>query len=412
MDELPEDIIVIIFSNLDVKTLLSLRFTCRQWHQIINGSCFGRQLAEKQNLKKGVVQQPMLLIFYPNHNPSSDDDHHRILNPNPNPNNKDERVLEIDLNLFPWPNWHSNNNKDPLLFESCANGIFCFTRNSSCTKSYLVNPLRKEILELPPLNIEPPPRLKYRYCYYGLGFDKLKRKYKIVCAVIDCYKDSIIFTFYTLKESKWVQLITKLPSQYVPLRCPIWIDNKGVMYWICFDPYGNNIDYDHNRYMVMALHLEKEEFRFVSFNKGEYGYSYSANTQLVDLNNGVLSLVYYLEYDTEIWNLINVDEKENWVKMYKIENSRKSNYVFPYNIHHQYYYCHYHDLPYNEVIGPWENGEVLIRCRRGTFMAYNPSTNTFKKLNFSPIDHTKFCYSNSYTPSLASVSWIQDHFLN
>ncbi|KAF4348884.1 hypothetical protein F8388_002052 [Cannabis sativa] len=272
MDELPEDVIVIIFSNLDVKTLLSLRFTCRQWHQIINGSCFGRQLAEKQNLKKGIVQQPMLLIFYHNHNPSSsDDDHHRILNPNPN--NMDERVLKIDFNLFPWPNWHSNNNKDLLLFECCAN------------------------------------------------------------------------------ESKWVQLITKLPSQYVPLRCPVWIDNKGIMYWNCYND-------DDNRYMVMALHLEKEEFRLVSFNKDKYGYSYSANTQLVDLNNGVLSLVYYSEYDTQIWNLINVDEKENWVKMYQIENRRKCYDGFPYNIHHRHYYWHYH-LPYNEVIGPWENGEKL-----------------------------------------------------
>ncbi|KAF4348882.1 hypothetical protein F8388_002050 [Cannabis sativa] len=297
MDELPEDIIVIIFSNLDVKTLLSLRFTCRQWHQIISGSSFGRQLAEKQNLKKGVVQQPMLLIFYHNHNPSSsDDDHHRILNPNPNPNNKDERVLEIDLNLFPWPNWHSNNNKDPLLFQCCAN------------------------------------------------------------------------------DSNWIQLITKLslqPHRYVPMGYPTWIDKEGVFYW------------------------------------------------LVDLNYGVLSLVHYTSSNNiKIWNLIKDDEEEIWVQKYKIKiRTTLIQDSWPYmpNYHNpKHSYVHmkswdsYSHHPY-EVIGPWENDEVLIRYLTGTFMAYNLNTKTFKKLNLPPIDSN--CFAYSYFPNLVSVSWIQDQQL-
>ncbi|KAM6554660.1 hypothetical protein CsatB_015422 [Cannabis sativa] len=425
MDELPEDIIVIIFSNLDVKTLLSLRFTCRQWHQIISGSCFGRQLAEKQNLKKGIVQQPMLLIFY--HNPSSsDDDHHHILNPNPNPNNKDERILEIDLNLFRWPNWHSNNNKDPLLFQCCANGIFCFTRKSSCIKPYLVNPLRKEVLELPPLNRESFAGLRFRY-FYGLGFDKLKRTYKIICAVLDLCESNfgeywIIISFYTLKDSNWIQLITKLslqPHRYVPMGYPTWIDKEGVFYWVCFDP-NTNSTHNNNCYMVMASHIEKEEFRWISLPlKANCDYFFGVNIKLVDLNYGVLSLVHYTSSNNiKIWNLIKDDEEEIWVQKYKIKiRTTLIQDSWPYmpNYHNpKHSYVHmkswdsYSHHPY-EVIGPWENDEVLIRYLTGTFMAYNLNTKTFKKLNLPPIDSN--CFAYSYFPNLVSVSWIQDQQL-
>ncbi|XP_062080113.1 putative F-box protein At1g12855 [Humulus lupulus] len=401
MDQLSEDIIVNIFSNLQAKIVLELRCICKQWRRIINGSCFGPQLAEK-HLKKG-IEDPILL--HHSNKPSESHD-----NPNNNSpyiewedwkdgNNSDQQsVLEINLKLFPWPSSSTAkpSNKDKFLYESSASGILCFTRKTSqddhCSKTskpYLVNPLRKEVLELPPLNLEPLNSSQKRYLSYGFGFDKSLRKCKVVCFVLDVSGDIVdSMIYYTLNQqkesssSKWIQL-TKSQPKCVPFPSPICID--GVVYWSCC--------YD-NTYMIMAFHLEKEEFRLVSLPLKLEDYS-PAIFELIDLNRGVLGFADLSSTNhIEIWNL---NEKENWIKMYRCEV--RPPYLWPNRFH-----------PYR-VLGPWKNGELLLRFLDQSIMTYNPNTNTFKYFSVPLLQEDENTRYYSYSPSLLSLSWFQDQLL-
>ncbi|KAF4375341.1 hypothetical protein F8388_024043 [Cannabis sativa] len=397
MDQLCEDLIVNIFSNLEVKTILKLRCICKLWRQIIDGSSYGPQLAKKQ--LKNVVEEPLLLVVS-NYKPSQSHDDHN--NPNPNPNKSmNQRLLEINLkSLFPWAS-QLNDNKNEMFFESCADGILCFSRVTSLgTTPYLINPLRQDVLELPPLNVELINGVIQKHFSYGLGFDKSTRKYKVVCAVVDWYSvmcEPFTTTFYTLKDSKWIELEKSQPQQHcVPIKGgPKYIN--GVIYWNCYNSNAPN-----NKFVIMGFDVEKEQFRLIpmpsKLGHGDEECFYF--DQLIDLNIGVLSYVDLSSTNhIEIWNLKNCvgdhDEKENWVRMYKFEMKAPHNWSYRFH-------------PYR-VIGTWENGEILLKGVFDSFITYNPNTDTFKTLSFPLLtqdDHNTQYYT--YSPTLLSLSWVSN----
>ncbi|KAM6554697.1 hypothetical protein CsatB_015459 [Cannabis sativa] len=286
---------------------------------------------------------------------------------------------------------------DEISFASCVNGILCFSRVTSLgITPYLVNPLRQDVLELPPLDV--PNHVNFSY---GLGFDKSTQKYKVVCAVLDCccaMFEPVTTTFYILKDSKWIELEKSQPDQQhcVSIKGGPKCIN-GVVYWNCYNSNALN-----NKYVIMGFDVEKEQLRLISMPSklvhGDKECFYF--DQLIDLNIGVLSLV-DLSSSTDhiaIWNLKNCvsdhGEKENWVRMLKFEIKAPHNWPCRFN-------------PY-QVIGVWENGEILLKgIFYSIFITYNPKTNTFKTLKFPPLpQHEQYKQYYTYSPTLLSLSWL------
>ncbi|KAM6554690.1 hypothetical protein CsatB_015452 [Cannabis sativa] len=425
MDQLSEDVIVKIFSNLKAKTILTnLRLVCKQWRQIIDESYYGVQLAENL-LNKGVDEQdPLLLLLTQNPNNNNNDastvwdevnKRRRInaiinnlnnLNMVSNDGISKEKVLEINFNQFPWPEEEDEDEEEEVSLESSLHGILCFTKKTK-TKPYLANPSRKEFLELP--SITPS---KVRYCSYGLGFDKSSRNYKVVSVFLNSSNDKIEAMIYTLhlrdhdkkksssssSSSSW-NMITKSQPQCLPIPMPKCVN--GVIYWIGLRQFDNTKPYTYNSPLnlckIMAFDIEKEKFGLVSLPITNID-----SFELAHLNNGVLSLVDSSDktpnHRVEIWNLKDY-EKEYWIKMYKLEWIKLA------PLDQSPFFAN----PLR-VVGPWENGQILLCYVSKCFMTYDPNTDTFEKLSFPDLLSNELVNQyHTYFPTLLSLSWFNQH---
>ncbi|PON75797.1 hypothetical protein PanWU01x14_040570 [Parasponia andersonii] len=104
------------------------------------------------------------------------------------------------------------------------------------------------------------------------------------------------------------------------------------------------------RHKIVAFHVEKQEFRLISWPiHGDY-ILFSLEEFWVRLNPSSTSSI-------EIWTLRDYSD-EHWVKAYKINTSAR-------------------------VLGPWEGCELLLHYF-GRFVSHNPNTNSSKDINIPP----------------------------
>ncbi|PON97649.1 F-box domain containing protein [Trema orientale] len=353
MDRFSRDIIQLIFSKLPAKNLVKLRCVCKRW------------------------------------------------------NREDNRFWEIGCHDIP------EFNLDEYKLGSSCNGILCFSRETRdhIWMAYLLNPCRKEILKLPPHDLKAQSYIFNRK--YGLGFDRATSEYKVVCISLtiprESGKRSAETEIYTLgskssSSRSWRALSQDIPSLITRFESIFYtgdgdgdhhIDERaiyagGVLYWVNSEKreelyyFGDNTEsnYFEETYYnkLFTFHMGKEEFRLISHpNVKHYYYSY----HLVDLR-GVLGFVGHSAVDLshiKVWTLEDYDG-ELWSKRYSI----KIGGVPKYNATH--------------VIGPWENGKLLLRYRN-SFVAYNPNTHTLINIRIPQLKPSTLAFS--FTGSLVSL---------
>lgn len=221
--------------------------------------------------------------------------------------------------------------------ESCCNGLLCFTKIYDDRVLVLFNPLRQEVIALPPHTASLIPGKRK----YGLGFDSSTNTYKVVRVFIrgGCHGNlsfNLGAEVYTLGTSSW-RPISKGPPCRLAGR-PIFA--CGALHW----------DALKGKYIV-SFDVGKEEFGSISPPK------YYSSSHLLDLGGNLAMVDRSFDSHIEIW-VMKEYKKREWVKEYKIDINPPLGIL---------------DDSWVEVIGLWEFGEILLRYRE-SFISYNLKT--------------------------------------
>ena len=316
MVQFPSDILFDIFSRLPIKSLFRFKCVSPLWSNIIDDPCLAYM-----HLTRCVQESKILLL-----------DHHHT----PDVTFTEAGVfLKANMNLVP-----KFANSKAYFLEGCCNGLLCFTKGCDDSVLVLFNPLRQEVLALPPSTSSPP--LGKRK--YGLGFDCLTNKYKIVSVFFreGGYENpdyNLGAEVYTLGTSSW-RTISKGPP-FPLIGKPIFA--CGALHWLVNS-------HDALKDKIVSFDVGKEEFGLISLPKIWVGHLFDlgANLAMVDLSS---------DTHIEIWVMKEYEKKE-WIKEYKIDINAPMG------------------MPNNsliEVIGLWELGEILLKYYESLF-SYNPRT--------------------------------------
>ncbi|GKE50561.1 putative F-box domain-containing protein [Tanacetum coccineum] len=194
MATLPSDIISEILSRMPVKSLVRFRCVSKLWCEYIDNPYFATI-----HSKRAVEEEPTLVMLqatrdWCNPNQPRIVSFHNTFVPK---HDNAACLLEVKKNSFLEFKCCKQSSEYPLhvVLGSC-NGLFYLSQDQ-CDKFnslVVINPLRKECFELPPMDKKPDWRLSYEESC-GLGFDYSTNTFKMVCVfprvIIDVEKENI-----------------------------------------------------------------------------------------------------------------------------------------------------------------------------------------------------------------------------
>nr|POE69313.1 f-box protein [Quercus suber] len=318
MVHFPSDLHFDIVSRLPVKSLLRFKCVSQLWCNMIDDPSLAYM-----HLTRSVEEPKMLILDHQTKNPDT------------------SRFTEVaggflkaDMKLV------TKFAKSKACFlESCCNGLLCFAKNYDDRVLVLFNPLRQEVIALPPHRASYTSMSKY-----GLGFDSSTNTYKVVRVFSRGGSFNMGADVYTLGTSSW-RPISKGPLCRLAGR-PIFA--CGALHW--FVHHYVDRDALKGKYIV-SFDVGKEEFGWISPPK------FYSSSHLLDLGGNLAMVDRSFDSHIEIWVMKEYKKKE-WVKEYKID-------IYP--------PLGISDSSLVEVIGLREFGEILLRNRE-SFITYNPKT--------------------------------------
>ena len=345
--QFPSDLLYDIFSRLPVKSILRFKCVSPLWCNIIDDPCLAHM-----HLTQCVEEPSNILLL----------DYHTGKPPSVTFRELDQGFFKADMNLV---------TKSPYFLEGCCKGLVCFTKTGDDSVLVLFNPLRQEVLALPPPTTSSICKRKY-----GLGFDCSRNKYKVVSVSLNsqgCYEAEV----YTLgTRSSW-RAISKGPPCALAKNS---IFACGALHWLVH----HDVASDDLKGKIVSFDVGKEEFGLISPPKfGSWHLlDLGGNLALVDRSSG---------RHIEIWVMKDYEKKE-WVKEYKIDIKPPIEMA---------------DNLLVEVIGLWKHGEILLYYL-SIYLSYNPKTGEMRYVHIPGLsqDTQVLCHMGS----LLSISRFQAEY--
>lgn len=302
MAELPSEIILEILSRTLVKSLARFRCVSKLWCEYIDDHThFARMHGERS------VEEPKPIIMF-----RQKPNFLRILS------------LPIDESIDCSTTLFEEAKEDPIVefkymqmlyvspetrIQGCSNGWVYMSINydSKLTSTVLVNPLRKECYELPPIMHSAP-----RPDSYGLGFDASTNTFKMVSLLFnnnrkylnyigDTRKNLFTMVYVLGTDSSWRE-IPQIPSSPVTGNA---IFAHGYLHWLSYYDGYMQTDRDEAK-RVIRFDVSKEEFGSIDIPKKKRD---RVRYQLVDLHGEVGLVYHYLYISIEVWVL----KQKEWV---------------------------------------------------------------------------------------------------
>ncbi|KAF5447715.1 hypothetical protein F2P56_033245 [Juglans regia] len=374
MSDFPSDILFDIFLRLPIKSLLRFRCVSPFWRNIIDDPCLAYV-----HRTRFAEESRVLLLDHPKHKPDVTfrEDHGGFL--------KASLSLVTQFATL-----------KAYFFEGCCNGLVCFTKSCDDSLVFLFNPLRHEVLALQPrpcsstAQTSDPPLRKRKY---GLGFDCSKNTYKIVRVFENQRNSTLCAEVFTLgrssSSSSWRSAIGKGPD-----HCPLFgrpIFACGALHWLSIatseDDHNNN-NLEGNK--IVSFDISKEEFGLISTPKS------FLSCHLLDLRGDLAIVDCSSDRQIEIWVLKEYAGKiKKWVKEYEIGLKAPIGAV---------------DNTWIEVIGIWEEGEILVRYV-GSFLSYDPKTDGLRYIHIPGFSHHDDTEVLCHKGTLLSLSRFQEEEL-
>ncbi|KAL8238693.1 hypothetical protein R6Q59_015260 [Mikania micrantha] len=373
MAEFPSDIMLDIFSRLPVKSLARSRCVSKSWRNTINDPYFESMRAKRPSNDR------MLIMFhqFPTDRPNL-----------PSPctlsflERKDQEepggcTLEVPkvppVMKFKCNDWYSRYPKD-IILGSCNGLLYSSQGRRDGNSLVVINPLRKECYELPPINR----RLAHLQQSWGvrsgwgvgydlhglaveetcgLGFDEKTNTFKMVSVVIrehiwapEFYRvnHGPYTMVHVLGTDSW-RMIPQIPSYPISGQ---GVFANGCLHWLITGNEDGDRDGDsdgdrdgdvHPTYLskgLITFNMANEEFGFINLPKRRHSDSDWINEQLIDLHGDVGYAYNVLDCYIAVW----VMKEKEWVL-----------------------HCEFKPKPplmyagFLKVLGFWnENGDVLV----------------------------------------------------
>lgn len=256
---LPEHILLEIFSRLPVKSLLRFKVVCKSWRfHISNPNFVNKHVAITTN-----PNNDSFII----HNPKTNQIY--VLNVNCL-----DRAITLEIPIL------ASDNDNINIVGSC-NGLLCVAHTCNQQKLpkklYLWNPTTRKVKHIHKYSININRRSHaYRVCL-GFGFDRSRGDYKVVrivqymypieinhsTKIHKYYMDRNKYSFkhrvevYSLNRNSWKEIGVEFEFMFV--RSPPVIVN-GSLYWIVEHHRDANF-----RHTLLSFNVESENFSTISF---------------------------------------------------------------------------------------------------------------------------------------------------
>ncbi|XP_009631792.1 putative F-box protein At3g16210 [Nicotiana tomentosiformis] len=360
-DQLPEDIIMEIFSRLPVKSLLKLKSVCKYWYILIQTPIF----ITKHFCHKTNHAIPFIHLYF-----------------------LDKKQLSLSTNEYPLFQdlyIHKSTSLKPVIGP--LNGLF-FVYNLDMNEMAIWNPATKEIKNI----IIPSPSF-YPYFrsyahHFGFGIDPLSKDYKVVW-IRDYWKEetftrskSAVVSVYTLSTDSWKHFEdnTFWSSHIVMSYFGTYLD--GFYYWKMINSEQQHTQCINGRQNceILAFDLTNEVFQVIQTPN-----LFNSNFGTLGLYDGFVSMFFHFLVQgktcIEIW----VMEKLGfWTKRLVIESHFIVKRPIGYGVNGEIFLetttsnLAMIDPTTQEIIkctGPWENGYPL------QVLVYKNSLVSIKKLS-------------------------------
>ncbi|OIT01488.1 PREDICTED: F-box protein CPR30-like [Nicotiana attenuata] len=361
-DQIPEDIIMEIFSRLPVKSLLKLKSVCKFWYILIQTPTFiTKHFSHKTN-----HAIPFIHLYF-----------------------LDKKQLSFSNNEYPLFQdiyIHKSTSLKPVIGP--LNGLF-FVYNLDMNEMAIWNPATKEIKKI---IIQSPPFYPYFKSYahhFGFGIDPLSKDYKVIW-IRDYWKEetftrnkSAIISVYTLSTNSWKHFEdnTFWSSHIVMSYFGTYLD--GFYYWqmITSEQQQHTQCINGGRKCdILAFDLTNEVFQVIKTPN-----LFNSNLGTLGLYDGFVSMFFHFVVQgktcIEIW----VMEKFGfWTKRLVIESNLIVKRPIGYGVNGEIFVetatsnLAMIDPTTQEIIkciGPWENGYPL------QVLVYKKSLVSIKKLS-------------------------------
>ncbi|GJY42045.1 F-box domain containing protein [Tanacetum coccineum] len=229
-----------------------------------------------------------------------------------------------------------------VVLGSC-NGLFYLSQDQ-CDKFnslVVINPLRKECFELPPMDKKPDWRLSYEESC-GLGFDYSTNTFKMVCVFprviidvgkenIDLIRKNLCTMVHVLGTNLW-QEVPQVPSYPINGKS---VFAHGCIHWLVTHFLR---EAKHGR-KVICFDVRKEKFRVIKCPPKKTQYNSVLFDKLVDLHGEVGYVYDNVDNCMEVWVL----KRKEWVM-----------------------HCRIHKKPLPIGIEVWGRETKKEACRNGT----------------------------------------------
>ncbi|GFS30973.1 hypothetical protein Acr_00g0014970 [Actinidia rufa] len=334
VEDLPLDIVFNILSWTPVKSLLQWRSVSKLWRCIIDHPFFADMHISRGN------EEPNMLLLSPYPNWRRTKLSFRLVEGGRTLKGIERSVTEFNLI------------NQCRLMGSC-NGLLCFEYNNE--ESYiLLNPFQKGHVALPEATIKAYPVM----VSCGLGFYSSTNTYKVVRVVTLLRLPRFVsrVEVHEVGTSSWRE-ITEVPPCLLH-RNPVFA--HGALHWLV-TPFLIFLTHDES----FIEHLGK----IVSFDVGKEKFNLTPHPsshskkrpvfKLLDVKGNLAVADLSSQMSIYIWVMKSYETKE-WAREYKIE------------IHEQRGRYHNHH-GHIEVIGVWENGEIVLKSN-GDIFIYNSET--------------------------------------
>ncbi|CAK9142900.1 unnamed protein product [Ilex paraguariensis] len=367
---LPQDLIVQILSRLPVKSLLRFKSVSKPWLALtMNPTFISLHLTHTDmNPKNDAVIIHSLSLRH---------DHIMSLcNVNPidnKPINLDHPFPEIFLQMD--------------LVGSC-NGLVCLGCPPLGQMIILWNPATRmyKTIRLPSTKMD---RGEVDKVSLGLGFDPVENDYKIVRIMCMTPKKpkkiQVKVQVYSVNRDSWKVIQDETPFYLIQTRCNAIA--KGIPYWTAF------IESEKSEFHEVLLFFDTQKEVFLQGAVPNFPMGEGTNARLVELKDGLASLVYYLSEESnkgagvDVWVLD--DCKKSWSKKFSVG-------PIPFKVERLI------QCSKNGEIVAEGTGEIVAEGTEGKLFLYDPKTNGIKNISIDKVQAHSY-EAFSYTESLVSI---------